>query len=233
MEKMSISGFHISADDHPPDRDLEFYFPSNYQFFRLLEVRYLPGRLLKGPLPLQENPTGCPACRLHNHSHSDANPSVLGFIWALQRDVDFTREKPKRISLETVPNMVEAAITRAVSEGNALALEMLLDMSFAINEGHYATRIESQYFITAAQRLDIRTILILPKRGQAVFPFSQSNIAMQDPVDLGHYDPPSLLVSYFDYLQEKQVRKEKVDEFWQWEAQKRYSREKRQVDAKV
>lgn len=198
------------------------YRTRHHNSFRLMDVRCMPEKVLSCPFPRPESDTGCRVCRLRHYSVFESKPNILAFLWAIQRVPEVTPTKAHHRRLEAHPALVDAAITRALSEGNILALEMLLAMDFVLDGAVYSMAMTNQHFILAAQRRDTVAIFTMLMTGQGVIPFDHKEILLwaseldKEENSLGIHGCACILIDYMDYLREKKASKEAFDFFFKW-----------------
>jgi hypothetical protein len=198
------------------------YRTRHHNSFRLMDVRCMPERVLSCPFPWPESDAGCRVCRLRHYSFFESKPNILAALWAIQRvpEVNLTRAHHRR--LEAHPALVDAAITRALSEGNVLALEMLLTMDFVMDGAVYSMAIRPKHFILAAQRRDTVAIFTMLMTGQGVIPFDHKEVILwasglhEEENPLSIHGCACLLIEYMDYLRDKKISKEAFDCFFKW-----------------
>lgn len=89
----------------------------------------------------------------------------------------------------------------AVSEGNPLPLEMLLEIDFAMDGAGYSIAITTEHFILAAQRRETVSISIILMTGQGVISVDHKDVIIwasrvhEEPNDLGIHARPRLLIN--------------------------------------
>jgi hypothetical protein len=215
--------FSFAISDHHPNPPANpIYRARFHRTFRLMDVRCMPEKVLRCPFPWPESSTGCRVCRLRNYSLFESKPTMLAFLWAVQRVVEVTPPKAQHRRLEAHPALVDAAIVRAISAGNTLALEMLLEMEYVIDGAFYSIAITNQHFTIAAQRRDTVSIFTMMMTGHGVIPVDCEDIMLwasglhEEPHVLGIHGCACLLMDYMDYLRDMRARKQAVECFFKW-----------------
>ena len=216
-KRLLIGELHVAIDSHISQPHEDNICRWSYECFNLLDVLYIPNRLLSGPLLWPQVTGGCPLCRLYDYSILHSKPNLLNLLWATQREWECRPLTAHRRHLEAQPSLVASAVRSAISESNILALKMLLDTRFAKNGALYSITLTRQDFILAAQRRNTLIIFVMLMTGKGVIPIDHKNVAQwistihEDANPLGVHGCPCLLVKYIKYLQDKKVTQETTE----------------------
>ncbi|ERF74683.1 hypothetical protein EPUS_00813 [Endocarpon pusillum Z07020] len=221
-KRLIIGELHVAIDSHISQPHEDNICRWSYECFNLLDVLYIPDRLLSGPLPWPQVPGGYPMCRLYDYSILHSKPSLLNLLWAAQHEWACRPLTAQPRHVEAQPSLVDSAVMGAITEGYILALKMLLDTRYAKNGALYSITLTRQDFILAAQRRNTLIIFVMLMTGRGMIPIDHKDVAQwiskvhEDANPLGAHGCPCLLVKYIKYLKEKKAVQGTTERFFAW-----------------
>jgi hypothetical protein len=157
-------------------------------YIPLLNIRYLPSKLLKAPLLRSEYPLYSTCERLFDRRihHEDPTLDFRCLLWGIHHvwDCDYNYIGPVVVD----PQAIDAAIHEAISTSNHYCLEATIPLPLNTDCQDTLQPVTPEHFINAAQRRDITAVRLLWSKGYKVFPFENNEVhaLMQDPETESH-----------------------------------------------